>query len=162
MPAILGIKDLSSHVFASLPPPTLPSAHTVEKPTLLQLVNMKGVDGRHLNVIKQIAANYYNFGLNLLQDENGVEVAVIERNYKEAEEITRAILIKWLRNGGPTCTYQHLVECLKKSGLRALADDISRQLGREVAHERVSHCRSCSQYIILIVSSSCACMHIIL
>ena len=120
------------------------SSHTDDKPTLLQLVNMKLVDGKPLNVTGKIAANYYNFGMNLLQDENGVEVAVIERNHKEAEAITRVILMKWLGDGGPTCTYQHLVECLKKSGLGALADDISGQLGGEVAHERVGHCRSCS------------------
>ena len=153
-------KPLFPIFLSSLPPSSLSCpSHTGDKPTLRQLVNMKLVDGKPLNVTGQIATNYYNFGMNLLQDENGVEVAVIERDHKGAEAITRAILMKWLRDGGPTCTYQYLVECLEESGLRALADEISGQLGREEVHERVSHCRSCSQYIS-IVSTGCACKHI--
>ena len=116
-----------------------------DKPTLLQLVNMKWVDGKPLNIIGQIAANYYTFGMNLLQDENGVKVDVIEADHKGAEAITRAILKKWLSDGGPTCTYQHLVDCLRESGLGALADEIAGQLERKEVHESVSHYRSCSQ-----------------
>ena len=98
---------------------------------------MKGMDGKPLCVIRRIAINYYTFGVNLLQDNNGEKVDVLERDQKEAEAITREILKKWLRDGGPTCTYPHLMECLRESELGALADDI--------AHESVSHIRSYSQ-----------------
>ena len=92
------------------------------------------MDGKPLSVIRRIAVNYYTFGMNILQDDNGEKIDVIERDHKEAEAITREILKKWLRDGGPTCTYPHLLECLRESELGALADDI--------AHKTVSHCRS--------------------
>ena len=41
------------------------------------------------------------------------------RNY-----ITDAILQKWLTSGAPTCTYQHLIECLRLSDLGAIAEQI--------------------------------------
>ena len=81
--------------------------------------------------------------MHLLQDDNGVKVDVINRNHIDegTEAITWIILQKWLTNGGPTCTYQHLMDCLRDSGLIALADEMSEQLE---AHERVSHCIHCS------------------
>ena len=44
------------------------------------------------------SSGYYNFGMNLLQDENGDKVDLIKRDYsnEEAEAITRTILKKWL------------------------------------------------------------------
>ena len=124
-----------------------PLSHIGDKPTLLQLVNMKWVDGKPLDVIGWIAANYYTFGMNLLQDENGVKVDVIKRNHtlEGAEAITQEIVKKWLSDGGSRCTYLHLVECLRKSGLGTLADEISGQLERKEVHESVSRYRSCSQ-----------------
>ena len=98
---------------------------------------MKRMNDKPLCVIRRIAVNYYTFGVNLLKDDNGEKVDVIERDHKEAEVITHEILKKWLRDGGPTCTYPHLMECLRESELGALADDI--------AHESVSHIRSYSQ-----------------
>ena len=86
---------------------------------------MKGVDGKPLSIIRRIADNYYIFGMNLLQDNNGEKVDVIERDCKGAETITREILKKWLRDGGPTCTYPHLMECLRESELGGLADNIA-------------------------------------
>ena len=88
---------------------------------------MSGTDG--MNVIQKIAtSDYETFGMRLLQDENGVKVDLIKKNNRQeaAEGITRAILREWL-NDGPkhTRTYDHLMECLRKSGLGALADDIA-------------------------------------
>ena len=44
------------------------------------------------------AHDYTTFGMCLLQDENGEEVALIEKDHisKGAENITQAILQKWL------------------------------------------------------------------
>ena len=133
-------------------PPSLISfpspSHSGDRPTLLHLVNMKRVDGQPLNVIGQIAVHYYTFGMNLLQDDNGVEIDVIEGDHIQRgnEAIARAILKRWLRDGGPTLTYPHLIDCLRKTGLGALADEISAQLQlkKKKAHESVRHCRSCS------------------
>ena len=88
---------------------------------------MSGKDG--VNVIQRIAAgDYATFGMCLLQDENGVKVDLIKKNNRQegAEGITGAILREWLRNSPEhTRTYDHLMECLRESGLGALADDIA-------------------------------------
>ena len=92
---------------------------------------MKGVDGRPLKIIETIAAGgYATFGMCLLNDENGDEVELIEKDHssKGADSITQAILKKWLKKDSPTRTYKHLVECLKQSDHGALADDISNSL----------------------------------
>ena len=96
-------------------------------PTLLKLKTMKGADGKPLKIVQTIAAHdYTTFGMCLLQDENGEEVDLIEKNHgRRAEYVTRAIIQKWLTNGDEsTRTYQHLIECLRQSELGALADQL--------------------------------------
>ena len=92
---------------------------------------MKGADEKPLKIVQKIAAHdYTTFGMCLLQDENGEEVALIEKDHlsKGAESVTQAILQKWLTSDAPTCTYQHLIECLKQSELGALAELIERTI----------------------------------
>ena len=101
---------------------------------LLELTKIKGTDD--LNVIQKIAAGDYKiFGMHLLQDENGVKVDLIMKNHSQggAEGITCAIFQKWLIDGPEhTRTYEHLMQCLRKSGLGALADDIAKGGGKSV------------------------------
>ena len=97
-------------------------------PTLLKLMKMKGADGKPLNVIGTItASNYKKFGIHLLQDANGARVDLIKKNQISdgAENVTLAILQKWLESDAPTRTYQHLIECLRQSELGALAELIA-------------------------------------
>ena len=73
---------------------------------------MKGADGKPLRIVQTIAAgDYMTFGMYLLQDENGDEVELIEKDHvsKGAAGITQAILKKWLKIDAPTRTYQHLI-----------------------------------------------------
>ena len=92
-------------------------------------MEMKGTDG--LNVVQRIAAsNNVIFGMHLLHDENGRKVDLIKNNNRQdgAEGITLAIIKEWLRDGPEhTRTYDHLMECLRESGLGALADDIAKR-----------------------------------
>ena len=84
--------------------------------------------GEPLKIVQKIATHdYTTFGMCLLQDENGEEVALIEKDHinRGAENITQAILQKWLRSDAPTHTYQHLIECLRRSELGALAASIA-------------------------------------
>ena len=93
---------------------------------------MKSADGKPLKMIQKIAAgDYMTFGMLLLQDDNGEEVTVIKRDHIHdgAESVTQTVLIKWLTSGAPTCTYQHLIECLRQSELGALADNITEATG---------------------------------
>ena len=83
---------------------------------------MKGTDGTPLKIIETVAAgDYMTFGMCLLRDWN--EIISIKRDYglDGTESITEAIVLKWLTIGGPTCTYQHLIYCLNRAGLGALA-----------------------------------------
>ena len=89
---------------------------------------MKGADDKPLKIIATIAAcDYTTFGMCLLQDENGLAVALLKRNHIHdgAEGVTEAILQKWLTSDAPTRTYQHLIECLRQSELGALAELIA-------------------------------------
>ena len=99
-------------------------------PTLLKLKTMKGADGKPLKIVQKIAAHdYTTFGMYLLQDENGEEVDIIEKDHKGAERVTKEILKKWLTSDAPTRTYQHLIECLRQSELGALAELIANTTG---------------------------------
>ena len=103
----------------------------LEKLTVLKLKRMKGADGEPLKIIQKIAAHdYTTFGMYLLQDENGEEVALIEKDHliRGAESVTQAILQKWLTSDAPTRTYQHLIECLRQSELGALAELIGKTI----------------------------------
>ena len=99
---------------------------TGDTPTLLQLRNLKKRDGKSLNVIGRIAGHYSTFGIHLLQDDNGDRVKLIERDhrYDGAEAITAEIIKKWIDGGGSTCTYEHLIECIEKVRLGALAGEL--------------------------------------
>ena len=88
---------------------------------------MKGADGKPLNIVQKIAAHdYATFGMYLLQDENGEEVDLIEKDNisKGAVSVTKEILKKWLTSDAPTRTYQHLIECIRQSELGALAEQL--------------------------------------
>ena len=92
-------------------------------PTLQQLKTMKGSDGSPLKIIETIAdGDYQTFGLYLLQDKSSVPKAHF---YRGAVNVTKTILKKWLKSGAPTCTYQHLIDCLRQSKLGTLADLIA-------------------------------------
>ena len=107
-------------------------AGNIPIPTVLDLANMKGVDGRSLSVLGRIATNYYRFGMNLLQDSNCVEVDIIVNNHNHngTEAVVLEILKKWLHMGGSTCTYQYLMDRLRESELGSLADEIKESLRR--------------------------------
>ena len=86
---------------------------------------MEGTDGKNLRIIPRIAAgDYMTFGMRLLQDENGDQVELIKRDHRQdgTESVIQTIIRKWLTSGAaPT---QYLIECLRKSGLGALAKDV--------------------------------------
>ena len=96
-------------------------------PTLLKLKTMEGTNGE-LKIMETVAAgDYTTFGMFLLQDENGDDVELIEKNqgHKGAEAVTQAIIKTWLKSDSPTRTYQHLIKCLRLSKLGALAEQIA-------------------------------------
>lgn len=107
-------------------------------------MEMKGRDGSDLKVIETIAAgSYESFGMRLLHDKNSVTVDLLKKNHihEGAESITKAIIKEWVTVASPTapCTYQHLIECLRRSHrLGALADSIAAVVGGNIQYSHFS------------------------
>ena len=101
---------------------------------------MKGADGKPLKIVQKIAAHdYTTFGMCLLQDENGEEVDIIEKDHNGAESVTKEILKKWLTSGATPRTYQHLTDCLRQSELGALAELIEQGMLYRYESEYTQH-----------------------
>ena len=101
---------------------------------------MKGADGKPLKIVQKIAAHdYTTFGMCLLQDENGEEVDIIEKDHNGAESVTKEILKKWLTSGATPRTYQHLIDCLRQSELGALAELIEQGMLYRYESEYTQH-----------------------
>ena len=97
---------------------------------------MVGADGRPLKIIQRIAAGKYkDFGMYLLNDENMTEVDLLKRRHihEGTEDITEAIILKWLQESEPTShTWEHLIGCIRKCRLGALAGEIESALSSGV------------------------------
>ena len=73
-----------------------------------------------------IGTNYYDFGVNLLQDDTGAMMnAIVEQCREDATKINRQVLCKWLEGGGKQpVSWATLVAELYECGLTELAKDI--------------------------------------
>ena len=97
---------------------------------------MKGADGKNLEIFKTIAArDYTKFGMYLLQDSNQVAIDLIKNDHEGVESVTKEIFKKWLTSDATPRTYQHLIECLRQSELRALASLIEKTLSMLYCNE---------------------------
>lgn len=91
---------------------------------------MKGLDGKPLSIFRKIAVrhgeHYLRFGAILLNDPDHVDVEIIKMNHKYdgPEIVVGAFAREWLMKGGPTCTYQHLIDCVREYDMEDLADQI--------------------------------------
>ena len=89
-----------------------------DRPTLPELLC--------LNVHKKVGANYYTFGILLLNDATGSRVDSIKVEcVSTPDTIMIKILQEWVQgNGLLPVTWNTLIETLKKTGLPELAADI--------------------------------------
>ena len=88
-------------------------------------------DGQPVKIIQKIAAGKYkDFGMHLLDDENMTEVDVLEKHHihEGPVGITKAIIKEWLVSGSTPRTHKHLIDCIRKCGLGALAEDMENAL----------------------------------
>ncbi len=83
-----------------------------------------------MDIATEIGDSYFKFGIFLLNDKKGAQVAAMERTYnREAAEINRAILRKWLEGTNKVdVTWDWLVTCLQKTGLHRLAKEVEKGL----------------------------------
>eukprot|EP00731_Ephydatia_muelleri_P005504 Em0002g1680a len=79
-----------------------------------------------INVIQRIGVNYSTFGIFLLNDDNGTLVdALKSQHLLNAENITTAILQRWLEGKGKTpVSWATLIGALRQATLNTLADQI--------------------------------------
>ena len=112
-----------SDLFSFLKPDKRPSL-----PALLKFPVERGV----IKVPQQIGSYYSDFGVFLLNDENGAIVDGITKEHRgNPENINNEILKKWLQGQGrQPVTWKTLIEVLRDSQLTELADEIQRNLSR--------------------------------
>ena len=100
-----------------------------DAPSLLDLQHFP-VKDEFKNILEEIANDYVNFGIHLLDDHNGNRVKSIESQKRgDPTDITVEIVRKWLQGKG-SCpvTWQIFLECLRKSKLNFAADYIQAAL----------------------------------
>ena len=77
------------------------------------------------NVPTKVGSKYYNFGVILLNDEDGCLLDVIENDcLGKCEHIVRKILFTWIQGTGKPVTWNALIETLRHCNLNKLADQI--------------------------------------
>lgn len=95
---------------------------------MLEFENLPGKK-KAINIVERIGSDYESFGIQLLNDEEGVIVGAIEDDCNgKSAKITKAILKRWL-NKGKSPTWETLVKVLRVVSLNGLADDVCEALG---------------------------------
>ena len=90
-------------------------------PTLPQLLRLK--------TPQRVGANYYTFGILLLNDTVGSRVDGFKlKCLGNPEDITQEILKEWLLGRGLELTWETLIKTLRDSDLSALADEVQQRL----------------------------------
>ena len=98
------------------------------KPTLLHLMFFPSNEGE-VNIIGKVGCKYHEFGIILLNDDDGSQIDTIESKFGDLYRINQKILKIWLqgRDEGPV-TWTTLVKVLKTIGLGSLAHTIESSL----------------------------------
>ena len=100
--------------------------HSIDLPTLYELIDFTLCDGTRLNVAERIGIDSSLFGIRLLKDATGAKISAIEKTHRGRPiDINREILQEWMGGRGRPVTWNVLVEVLKDIHLNVLADSIS-------------------------------------
>ena len=93
------------------------SVAEIMKPSLPKLLQFK--------VPQKVGTRYSDFGIFLLNDEDGSQIQVLENDcLGKCERIVRNILSDWLQGKGKPVTWKELIETLRDCDLNELADTI--------------------------------------
>ena len=83
----------------------------------------------HFNVPTKVVSKYYEFGILLLNDEDGCLLDVMENDcLGKCERIVRKILSTWIQGRGKPVTWNALIETLRSCDLNDLADKIHEKM----------------------------------
>ncbi len=100
--------------------------HSIDLPTLYELIDFTLCDGTSLNVAERIGIYSSDFGILLLNDATGAKIRAIEKTHRgRPVDINREILQEWMGGRGRPVTWNVLVEVLRAIRLNVLADSIS-------------------------------------
>ena len=78
-----------------------------------------------LDIPLKVGANFFQFGVLLLDDEDGAIVEALDDECNgKRERIVHKILMKWVRGRGKALSWKTLSDTLRKCSLSTLADDI--------------------------------------
>ena len=100
------------------------------KPTLPNLISFqRHHEAKRINIPQLIGIKFREFGILLLEDDQGslVEIIIHER-CSRAVDINLIILQKWLQGTGKPPTWSSLIEVLRDIELNVLANDIEQEL----------------------------------
>ena len=100
-----------------------------DAPTLRELISFP-MAGCKVNVVDKIGANYGEFGVLLLEDDDGSKISAIEMEKRgNVSGIIRHIFKLWRKGKGrQPVTWATLIVVLQDIGLNALALDIEDNL----------------------------------
>ena len=101
-----------------------------DQPTLPELASFLSRGGT-INIAEKISTEYYQFGIQLLDDEDGSHIRAIEhRHLRDAVRINTDILEEWLQGRGvQPVSWTTLVKVLEDIDLGTLASDIREAKG---------------------------------
>ena len=98
-----------------------------DRPTLIELQDLKRIDKDSVRIIDRIGDRYSEFGTYLLNDKHGALLKTIERDANgKVETINREILTRWINGQGiKDVNWRTLVHALREGPkLNTLANDI--------------------------------------
>ena len=84
-----------------------------DRPTLIECIRFRGRD-RRINIPQEIGVKYHNFGLDLLDDCNGVRIcSIAHKHMNDAEQINTEVLQQWITGRGKQpITWKTLTQAL--------------------------------------------------
>ena len=94
-------------------------------PGMMNLISFQG-KYRKIEICNEIGCKYFEFGIKLLEDDNGTFIANIELQCQlNVQRMNRRILQEWISGRGKKpVSWNSLTEVLRDVGLYALAEDI--------------------------------------
>ena len=102
-----------------------------DKPRLAQLRILKTAEGQKVQIIKQLAPQWKDFGISFDFDPEGQTLNLIEAEQKlnGPTACCQAMFQHWLAGNGVPASWSTLIELLEDAEQSHLADQIKRILG---------------------------------
>jgi len=110
-------------------PSTVAAPKLSDTPTLAQLQNLKGADGKVLKIIDHVAADWGKICISMDFDPNGRTKSTIQANNRDVIDCCETMFKTWLKGEGKQpATWSMLIEILNDCSFKVLADDLERVL----------------------------------